>query len=63
MTRPFKELPLEELKKLLKRETKCFIDGLESGLTISELKMIRATMKELVGMIEEKTKQRDNASQ
>jgi hypothetical protein len=63
MTRPFKDLPLEELKNLLKRETKFFIDGLESGLSISELKMIRATMKELAGMIEEKTKQRDNASQ
>ena len=56
MTRPLKEMPLEELKKILKRETKAFIDGLEHGLTVPELKAIRATMKEVAGIIEERTK-------
>ena len=62
MTRPLKEQTLEELRKLLKRETKAFIDGLDSGLSVNELKLIRATMKELVGIIEEKTRRRGNTS-
>ena len=63
MTRSLKDLPVEELRRLLKRETKAFIDGLELGLSVSELKAIRATMKEVSGIIEEKTKRRDNTSQ
>ena len=60
MTRPLKELPIEELKRLLRRETKAFIDGLEHGLSITELKTLRATMKEVAGIIEERTKRRGN---
>ena len=60
MTRPLKDLPLEELKRLLKRETKAFIDGLEHGSSVPELKAIRATMKEVAGIIEERTKRRGN---
>lgn len=62
MTRPLTDLPLEELKKLLKRETKAFIDGLEHGLSVPELKSIRIKMKEIAEIIEDKTKRKDNLS-
>lgn len=61
MTSPLKDLSVEELKRLLKRETKAFIDGLEDGLSVPELKAIRATMKEVAGIIEEKTKRKGNS--
>ncbi len=60
MTRQLKDLPIEELKRLLKRETKAFIDGLEHGLSVPELKAIRATMKEVAAIIEERTRRRGN---
>ena len=62
MPRPLTDLPLEELKKLLKRETRDFIDGLENGLSVTELKSIRAKMKEIAAVIEEKSKRRNNSS-
>ena len=62
MPRPLTDLPLEDLKKLLKRETRDFIDGLENGLSVTELKSIRAKMKEIAAVIEEKSKRRNNSS-
>ncbi len=62
MIRPLKDQPLDELRKLLKRETKAFIDGLENGLSVQELKAIRARMKEIFGIIEDKTKRRGSSS-
>jgi len=58
MNRSLKNLTIEELKKLLKRDTKIFIDGLENGLTVTELKTLRAHMKEIRTILEEKTKYR-----
>ena len=62
MPRPLTDLPLEELKKLLKRETRDFIDGLENGLSVTEIKSIRAKKKEIAAVIEEKSKRRNNSS-
>lgn len=53
MDRPVKNLPIEELKKLLKRQTKAFIDGLENGITVDELKALRNSMKEISAVHEE----------
>lgn len=58
MDRPVKNLPIEELKKLLKRQTKAFIDGLENGITVDELKALRNSMKEISDVLEERTRHR-----
>lgn len=60
MDRPLKSMPMEELKKLLKRQTKAFIDGLENGITVSELKALRHSMKEISDALEERTRQKGN---
>ncbi|MGC4037953.1 MAG: hypothetical protein QM764_18470 [Chitinophagaceae bacterium] len=60
MNRSFKNMSIEELKKLLRKETKAFIDGLENGLSVAELKTLRATMKEISQILEEKIKNKDN---
>jgi hypothetical protein len=61
MDRPLKNLPLEELKKLLRRQTKSFIDGLENGITVAELKALRASMKDISDALEERTRQRSSS--
>lgn len=58
INRPIKNLPIEELKKLLQKETKAFIDGLENGSSVTELKALRASMKEISGVLEEKIRSR-----
>ena len=58
MDRTLKNLPNDELKKLLKRETKAFIDGLENGLSVDELKTLRASMRQISEILEEKIKQK-----
>jgi hypothetical protein len=58
INRPIKNLPIEDLKKLLRKETKAFIDGLENGIGVPELKALRASMKEISEALEERIKNR-----
>ena len=62
MSRQLKNLSIEELKKLLKKETKAFIDGLEHCISVAELEALRAGIKEISEALEEKIKSRGNSS-
>jgi hypothetical protein len=49
------QLPLEELKKILKSEMKKFVEGLDNDLSSEELQLIRQRIKEMSGLIAKKT--------
>jgi len=55
-------LSIEELKKLMSRETRVFIDALDSNTNIDELKAIRKRITEIKELIEKKTKLKETQS-
>ena len=61
-TNSAKRQQMRVLKKLLKKETKAFIDGLEHGISVAELEALRAGIKEISEALEEKIKSRGNSS-
>ena len=62
MSRQLHQLSLEELKKLLKIETKRFVNGLDEDLDSEELQLIRQKIKELSGLLDKKTNPKENDS-
>ena len=62
MSRQLHQLSIEELKKLLKIETKRFVNGLDENLNSEELQLIRLKIKELSGLLDKKTNQKGHDS-
>ena len=54
------QLSIEELKKLLSKETRIFIDSLDNNTNIEELKATRKRIGEIKELLEKKTKPKEN---
>jgi hypothetical protein len=62
MNSQLQQLSIDELKKLLARETRIFINALDNQSIVEELQLTRARIKEITELLEKKIQTKENKS-
>ncbi len=60
MNYQLQQLSIDELKKLLTRETRIFINALDNQSIVEELQLTRARIKEITELLEKKIQTKEN---